>query len=208
MSVHRTSSLVVAGGRPVLIGLSVGHGGSFLRQRAAVRSGQRSGIARGAARSARSAAPRSGASMPRGDADHDRHRRARERERARIQLVGGPWARDSGAIRPNRPPRTTTWGSKMLTSPASPMPSQRAQRRGPRHRRRLARLRPRAARRPPRPARHRGRGPRRRSRARSPTSVSQQPREPQPQVRAVRLDRDVADLAGVAARRPPAGGRR
>ena len=91
-----------------------------------------------------SAAPSSGASTPSAAGTtrtSARGRRQRVADRARPRRRRGR----SGWMRPNRPPSTTSRGLRMFTSPASPMPSQRPTcvERG--ERRLGARLRPRAS---------------------------------------------------------------
>ena len=162
------------------------------RARASVAGSARSGS------NASSAAPSSGASAPsarRHDPDQGPRRRAAPGGRARRSSASP--RRTGGSARRGRRGRRAA-GSRMLTRPASPMPSQRPTSVERRQGRRRARARPRPARRRP-PAGRRPRGgrrgaagpPRRRR-------VSQQPTEPQRHGSPSGSNGDVADLAAVA----------
>ena len=106
--------------------------------------------------------------------------------------------RTSGWRRACGPPRITSRGLRMLTRPAEPDAQPAPDVGERRERRRRTRPRPRAARRRCRPGRRRRDSPASASSMPSPTSVSQQPDRPAAARQPVRVDRQVADLAGEA----------
>ena len=143
------------------------------------------------------APPRRAAGRPPRASRDDPDEPARARAGARRSSSCSRPAPTNGWIRPNRPPRTISSGSRMLTRPASPIAEPAADVvEGAQRGRDPASAR--AASRRPRRDRRSGGRPARRSSAASPTSVSQQPTEPQRHGAAVRVDRHVPDLAAVA----------